>query len=73
MAGGDTGAPRSGGSAQADSFVKREKAQEDMYMKNQEREKLNQLREKLKAQQAHLQELDAHLEAIAKEHGGENK
>ncbi|KAA6415855.1 MAG: hypothetical protein FRX48_00573 [Lasallia pustulata] len=36
---GATGAPRSGGTAQGDSFTKREKANEDYYVKQQEKAK----------------------------------
>ena len=52
MAEGDAGAPRSGGSAQSDAFNKREKANEDMYMKQQEKKKLEELRRKIAEKEA---------------------
>lgn len=47
MAEGDAGAPRSGGAASSDSFTKREQANEDFYVKQQEREKLEALKKKI--------------------------
>ncbi|KAK4498442.1 hypothetical protein PRZ48_011100 [Zasmidium cellare] len=47
MAGGDAGAPRSGGAAQSDAFTKREKANEDFYVKEEEKKKLEALRKKI--------------------------
>lgn len=44
---GDAGAPRSGGAAASDSFTKREQANEDFYVKQQEREKLEALKKKI--------------------------
>ena len=54
MAEGDTGAPRSGGSAQGDAFTKREQASEDYYVKQQEKEKLQALRKKIADKEAEL-------------------
>ena len=45
----------------SDAFTKREKANEDYFVKQKEREKLMALRDKIKAQQQHLKELDEHL------------
>ncbi|MCJ1436838.1 hypothetical protein MMC27_006220 [Xylographa pallens] len=39
MAEGSTGGTRAGGEAQGDSFTKREKANEDFYIRQQEKEK----------------------------------
>ncbi|KAI9749927.1 MAG: hypothetical protein M4579_006679 [Chaenotheca gracillima] len=73
MAEGSTGSgsSRPGGVASGDAFTKREKAGEDKYVKDQERQKLAMLREKLKQQRAHLDELDKHIEEMGKEGGGE--
>jgi ATPase inhibitor, mitochondrial len=47
MAGGDTGAPRSGGSAQGDAWTKREHANEDYTIRQREMEKLKALKAKI--------------------------
>jgi hypothetical protein len=47
MAAGDTGATRSGGSASSDAFNKKEAAEEGLYVKKQEAEKLAALRKKI--------------------------
>lgn len=54
MAEGDAGAPRSGGAAQSDAFTKREKANEDFYVKEEEKKKLEALRKKIADQEAQL-------------------
>lgn len=54
MAEGDTGAPRSGGQAQGDAFTKREKASEDYYVRQQEKEKLEALRKKIADKEAEI-------------------
>ncbi|KAK5013931.1 ATPase inhibitor [Cryomyces antarcticus] len=69
---GETGAPRSGGAAQADAFTKREKGAEDLFIRQEERTKLLALREKLKQQRKHLDELDKHIDDLTKEQGGEH-
>ncbi|GAM82024.1 hypothetical protein ANO11243_000030 [Dothideomycetidae sp. 11243] len=56
MAGGDTGAPRSGGSAQSDSFTKREEASENLYIKQQEAQKLKSLKAKIAQQEKELEQ-----------------
>ncbi|KAL5361915.1 mitochondrial ATPase inhibitor, IATP-domain-containing protein [Aspergillus floccosus] len=71
MAEGDTGAPRSGGSAQSDAFQRREAAQENLYIHEKEIEKLQALRKKINEQRQHLNELDKHLEELQNEQGGE--
>ncbi|ONH66043.1 ATPase inhibitor, mitochondrial [Cyberlindnera fabianii] len=53
---GSTGAPRPDGSS--DSFSKREKAQEDYYVKKHEKEQLAALRESLKKSKEQLSELE---------------
>lgn len=61
---GSTGAPRTDGST--DAFIKREKAQEDLYIKQHEKEQLAQLREQLKQQQKKIDNLEEKLENITK-------
>ncbi|EEH36334.2 hypothetical protein PAAG_06752 [Paracoccidioides lutzii Pb01] len=73
MSEGDVGAPRSTGKmTTGNSWTKKEAADEAIYIKQREMEKLQILREKLKQQRKHLDELDAHIEQLTKEHGGEN-
>ncbi|MCJ1277573.1 hypothetical protein MMC21_005386 [Puttea exsequens] len=43
---GDTGAPRFGGTAHADAFTNREKANEDAFIRQREMEKMRAVREK---------------------------
>lgn len=62
MAGGDTGAPRSGGSAQGDSFTRREEASENLYIRQQEKAKLDALKKKLSETE---KELEQHKKEIA--------
>ena len=50
MAGGDTGAPR----GQGDAFTRREKANEDFYVKEEEKKKLEALRKKIADSEAQL-------------------
>ncbi|KAJ5132211.1 hypothetical protein N7448_006369 [Penicillium atrosanguineum] len=65
---GDTGAPRSGGgSSGGDSFTKREAAQEALYIREKEIEKLQQLKKKISDQRAHLDELEGHIDSLSKE------
>ena len=54
MAEGDTGAPRSGGSAQSDAWTKRETASEDYYVRQQEKQKLEALRQKIAEKEADI-------------------
>jgi len=65
MAEGDTGAPRSGGSAQSDAFTKREQASEDYAIRQREAEKLKALREKIHAQEKQLEKDKRTAEAMA--------
>jgi hypothetical protein len=55
LAEGDTGAMRRGGSAQDDTWTRREKAAENMYIKQREKEIVKLLKEKIKAQEAILE------------------
>ncbi|OJD14396.1 hypothetical protein AJ78_05243 [Emergomyces pasteurianus Ep9510] len=72
MGEGDVGAPKvTGKMSTTNSWSKKEAADEAMYIKQREMEKLRNLREKLKQQRQHLDELDAHIEQLTKEHGGE--
>lgn len=66
MAGGDTGAPRSGGAANSDAFTKREEASENLYMKQREREMLQQRIAKNKQQVADDEAAMKKLEAEKK-------
>lgn len=54
MAEGDTGSTRAGGAAQGDAFTKREQADENLYVKKQEQEKLAALRKKIADGEAQL-------------------
>jgi hypothetical protein len=44
-----------------DAFSKREKASEDLYVRQKEREKLKELKAKIEQQQKHLKELGDHM------------
>ncbi|KAK9237748.1 mitochondrial ATPase inhibitor, IATP-domain-containing protein [Lipomyces kononenkoae] len=63
---GATGAPRPGGEKQGDTFTKREKAQEDLYVRQLEAQKLKALRDALKKQREHLDDIEAHLDELEK-------
>ncbi|KAJ5698900.1 hypothetical protein N7462_000905 [Penicillium macrosclerotiorum] len=67
---GDTGAPRAGGVAAGDSFTKREAAQEAMYIREKEIEKLQALKKKITDQRAHLDELEGHIDKLTQEQNG---
>ena len=54
MAEGDTGAWRAGGIAHSDAFNRREKAAEDMYIKEREVKIMALLKEKIARQEAKL-------------------
>ncbi|KAI9835447.1 MAG: hypothetical protein M1819_002365 [Sarea resinae] len=66
-----SGASRAGGEAAGDAYTRREKAQEDFYVKQKEREKLLSLKAKLQQQREHLDELDKHIDELTREQGGE--
>jgi len=72
MAEGDLGGTRRGGAQSGDAFTKREGAEEAMYVKRREQEKLQQLKKKLAEQRKHLDELDKHIDELSKESGGEH-
>ncbi|ODV90561.1 hypothetical protein CANCADRAFT_2291 [Tortispora caseinolytica NRRL Y-17796] len=59
-AAGDTGAPRSSG----DSFTKREKAQEDMYVREKEKEKLDKLKQALAKHRKELDEISKQIDQL---------
>ncbi|CZT14661.1 related to H+-transporting ATP synthase inhibitor precursor, mitochondrial [Ramularia collo-cygni] len=65
MAGGDTGATRSGGAAQGDAFTKREKANEDLFVREQEKHKLEQLKKKIQDQESALEKDRAEAEKLS--------
>ncbi|KAK6338986.1 hypothetical protein TWF696_009782 [Orbilia brochopaga] len=69
---GDTGAIRPGGDAAGDSFTRREKAAEDYYIKQREKERITKLREKLAEQRKHLDSLEEDIKELEKEAGGEH-
>ncbi|PGH05827.1 hypothetical protein AJ80_08275 [Polytolypa hystricis UAMH7299] len=71
MGEGDTGAPRSAGMKSGDVWTKKESAQENLFVRQKEMEKLKVLKEKLQKQRQHLDELDAHIDALTKDQGGE--
>ncbi|CAI7627723.1 unnamed protein product [Penicillium pancosmium] len=70
MGEGDTGAPRSGGGGTSgDAFTKREAAQEALYIREKELEKLHALKNKITDQRAHLDELENHINQLTKDQG----
>lgn len=66
MAEGDSGSPRSGGSASSDSFTKREQASENLYVRQQEAEKLKQLKAKIAASESQLAKDKQEAESLGK-------
>ncbi|EEP76898.1 predicted protein [Uncinocarpus reesii 1704] len=71
MGEGDTGAIRPGGVQSGDAWTKKEAAQENIFIKQKELEKLRSLKEKLKQQRQHLDDLDAHIDELTRGQGGE--
>jgi len=67
-----SGTSRPGGEAAGDAYTRREKAQEDFYVRQKEKDKLLALKEKLSAQRKHLDELDKHIDELTKDQGGEH-
>ncbi|KAK7205678.1 mitochondrial ATPase inhibitor, IATP family protein [Myxozyma melibiosi] len=63
---GATGSVRPGGEKSGDSFQKREAAQENLYVRQVEAEKLKALREALKKQREHLDTIENHLNDLEK-------
>ncbi|KAH7138436.1 mitochondrial ATPase inhibitor, IATP-domain-containing protein [Dendryphion nanum] len=72
MAGGDTGSgtSRIGGSRGGDAFTKREAAAEELYIREEERQKLLAIKEKLKTQKQHIEDLEKHIDEVTKERSG---
>lgn len=66
---GDTGSVRRGGEAQADSWTRREKAAENLYIKTREKEIMTLLREKIAAQEESLAKDRATLAAMEDVYG----
>lgn len=66
---GDTGSVRSGGEAAGDSWTRREKAAENVYIKQKEKTLLIMLREKIAAQEAILAKDRAILAAMEDQYG----
>jgi len=69
MAEGDIGAVRSGGSAYSDSFNRREKAAEDMYIREKEKMTIALLKERIALQEAQLAKDRASLGAMEDQYG----
>ena len=69
MAGGDTGAPRAGGERSHDSWHRREKAAEDMYIREREKQIMALLKEKIQEQEAKLALDRAILEKMEDQYG----
>ncbi|KAK0508875.1 hypothetical protein JMJ35_008246 [Cladonia borealis] len=61
MGEGDTGATRSGGAAQGDAFSKRERASEDMAIREMEMQKLREMKAKIADHKKHLDELEKNM------------
>ncbi|KAF1955343.1 hypothetical protein CC80DRAFT_415755 [Byssothecium circinans] len=63
MTAGDTGSgtSRAGGIRSGDAFTKREAAAEELYIKQEERNKLLAIRQRLMQQQQHIEELAKHM------------
>jgi len=66
-----SGASRVGGQAAGDAFTKREKAAEEMWIKEEEKRKLRELHDKLKEQKDHIEKMQTDIETMMKESGGE--
>ncbi|KAA8641934.1 uncharacterized protein ATNIH1004_010873 [Aspergillus tanneri] len=65
---GEIGSPKPRGFlAERDSFAQREAAQENMYIRSQEADKLRILKQKMAEQRRHLEELDRHLQELSRE------
>ncbi|KAL0264537.1 ATPase inhibitor [Diplodia seriata] len=71
MGAGDTGSIRSGGEKAADTWNKREAANEELYIRQEEKRKLMALKDKLKKQREHIDELERHIDDLTKTQGGE--
>ncbi|KAJ5863715.1 uncharacterized protein N7529_005631 [Penicillium soppii] len=68
MGEGDTGGPRSSaGGSSGDAFTRREAAQESLYIREKELEKLAQLKKKISEQRKHLDELENHIDGLSKQ------
>ena len=69
MAEGDTGSIRSGGQRSADAWSKREKASEDMYIYEREKEIMALMKEKIAKQTEQLAKDQAILSAMENQYG----
>lgn len=69
---GETGSgfSRPTGQRGGDAFTKREMAQEELYIRKEEREKLLAIKEKLQQQKKHIEELEKHIDTVTKERSG---
>jgi len=67
MAGGDTGAPRTGGAASGDAFTKREKGMEDYAIREREKLKAQEILARIAEQEKSLHQLKSSLNEIAGE------
>jgi len=61
---GATGATRAGGEKAGDAFNKREKAQEELWIREEEKKKLEQLRDKLQEQKKHIETLTGNIDDL---------
>ncbi|OAK97616.1 hypothetical protein IQ06DRAFT_379463 [Phaeosphaeriaceae sp. SRC1lsM3a] len=62
-----SGSSRAGGIASGDAFTKREAANEELYIRQEEKAKLLAIKEKLKQQRQHIEDLDKHIDDVIKE------
>jgi len=66
-----SGTSRAGGERAADAFTKRESAQEELWVREEEKRKLTELRSKLEAQEKHIKDLKTSIDGMMKkEYGG---
>nr|POE93606.1 atpase inhibitor, mitochondrial [Quercus suber] len=67
---GSAGSPRSGGVASGDAFTKREQANEDYFVKSQEREKLEAMKKRIADNEAQLAKDRKDVEEMQKKKSG---
>jgi len=66
-----SGSSRVGGERAGDAFTKRESAQEEIWVREEEKRKLAELRAKLDAQEKHIKDLKNSIDGMMKkEYGG---
>ncbi|KAJ5523266.1 hypothetical protein N7513_012810 [Penicillium frequentans] len=68
MGEGDSSTPRASGvPTSGDAFTKREAAQESMYIREKELEKLSKLKKQIAEQRKHLDDLEGHIDNLTAE------